>query len=153
MIRRFGLFAAIGFFLAALLPFTAVAADEVDDEESLRCIRVNSIRSTEIVDDLNILFHMRGGKIYSNRLPRRCNGLKTEGRFSYKTTSSQLCDIDGITVLYNHGVGITPGVSCRLGRFVPISEDEAEYLKNPTPPTPTMPDLPTAEPEEIVEPE
>ena len=156
MIRKFGLVAAISCCLLGFMPSTTVAADEhdeVDEAESERCIRTRNIRSTQIIDDQNVLFYMRGGQIYSSRLPRRCAGLRSEGKFSYKTTSSQLCDIDGITVLYDHGLGLTPGVSCRLGRFVPISEEEAEVLKNPPPPDPSRPDLPTAEPEEIGEPE
>jgi len=145
--------AAIGCFLLGLVPFTGVVADELDEAEGERCILLNRISSTYIVDDYNILFYMRGGKIYRNPLPHRCGGLRNERRFMYRTSMSRLCDLDIITVLYDQGFGLMPGPSCGLGRFYPITEEDAEALKNAPPSEPPAEDLPTAEPEEIGEPE
>ena len=40
-----------------------------------------------------------------------------------------------------------PGASCGLGRFYPISEDEAKALKEPAPKDIDAQDVPPAEPE------
>lgn len=138
--------AAVGCMLAALVPFTAVAADEMMAE---RCIPLSQISSTEVIDDYNVLFYMRNRTIYRNELPHRCIGLKNERTFMYRTSMPQLCDLDIITVLYNHGFGFTPGASCGLGRFHPITEDEANALKK-APPRKLPPEEPKgAEPEDL----
>lgn len=128
------------------------AADEAADEDTAeRCISLSRISRTEVVDDYNILFYMRGDKIYQNRLPHRCPGLKRERRFMYRTSLSQLCDLDIITVLYSAGPGFSPGPSCGLGRFYPISRDEAEALREAPPVIREEGDVPTAEPEAVGE--
>jgi hypothetical protein len=47
----------------------------------------------------------------------------------YRTSIGQLCDLDIVTVLDNRGFGFTTGVSCGLGLFYPLTEEEAENLK------------------------
>ncbi len=93
------------------------------------CISLSRIDRTDVVDDSNILFYMKGGDIYLNRLPHRCPGLRWEKAFMYRTSMSQLCNVDIITVLNNMGFGFSPGVSCGLGPFYPISEETAKALK------------------------
>ena len=84
----------------------------------LSCIPITQIRETRVYGDKTIDFHMSGGKVYRNTLPYDCNSLGFEERFSYKTSISQLCSTDIITVLR------TPisssGPSCGLGQFQPV---------------------------------
>ena len=94
------------------------------------CISLSRIDRTDVVDDSNILFYMKGGDVYLNRLPHRCPGLRWEKAFMYRTSMSQLCNVDIITVLDNMGFGFSPGVSCGLGPFYPISEETAKALKS-----------------------
>ncbi len=129
-----------------LSPFASALADDPPEEGGERCVNMRTVSRTEIIDDQTILFYMRGGEIYRNYLPHRCSGLAREERFSYSTTVSRLCDIDTITVLYNHGVGLTSGPSCGLGKFYPISRDEAQALKEPADIEPEA--IPPPEPEE-----
>jgi len=80
-----------------------------------KCVRMSDIRNTKVIDDQNILFELRRGKAYLNKLPNRCPRLAAENRFSYKVTVGQLCSVDTITVLFS-----PPGVSgptCGLGNF------------------------------------
>jgi hypothetical protein len=65
----------------------------------------------------------------------------------YRTTLSRLCDIDTITVLYHGGPGMTQGPTCGLGKFYPVSEDEAKALQG-EPEIESEP-VPPAEPEDI----
>jgi len=129
----FNKFRAVGACLLGLFLFTGVVADEQDDAMAKRCIGLIRIDKTEVIDDQTILFYMRGGEIYKNALPHRCIGLQNERTFMYRTTISELCDLDVVTVLYNQGFGFTPGASCGLGRFYPISADEAKLLKDQPP--------------------
>lgn len=111
----------------ALLP--AYAQDGVLDRTPVECISVSRIDQTEILDDNTILFYMRGDEIYRNHLPRRCPGLERNERFSYRTSTSRLCDIDTVTVLEQWGARLQSGFTCALGMFHPITAEEAEELE------------------------
>ena len=106
------------------------AADEAFaiDREGERCISTRSIRTTEIIDERTILFRMRGRDYYINYLPYDCRGLLREQRFSYRTTAGRLCDVDTISLIEQFGGTIQEGMSCGLGPFYPITEEEAEFL-------------------------
>ena len=129
------------------VPVVATLADEVPEDEGERCIDIRRISHTDVVDENNILFYMRGGVIYRNALPHKCRSLKHDRAFMYRTSTSRLCDVDIITALYDYGFGFTPGASCGLGKFYPITEEEAKALK--APPDDLEPEeVPPAEPEE-----
>ena len=100
--------------------------DGAFDRTPRDCIIVSSIDDTDALDDQNIIFRMRGNRVYRNHLPRRCPGLERENRIAYQTRGGRLCNIDTITVLEDVGVGLRNGFTCRLGEFVPMSPDEIE---------------------------
>ena len=84
---------------------------------AVNCIQTSRIDNTEVHDDQTIDFHMLGGDTYRNTLPHRCPSLGFEERFSYRTTTGQLCSVDVITVLYSDG---QRGAGCGLGPFLPV---------------------------------
>jgi len=104
----------------------SVADVEVDDEDdiSIRCINTRSLRTTEVVNDNNVLFYMMGSKLYLNILPRTCKGLSRERRFSYTTMGRSLCSSDTIRILSGSGGNLHEGMQCRLGRFYPTTKEE-----------------------------
>jgi hypothetical protein len=83
------------------------------------CIPIRQISESRVRDDQTIDFYMVGKKVYRNTLPNSCPRLGFEQRFSYKTSLSQLCSTDIITVLSSPG--ITPDGSCGLGAFQPVT--------------------------------
>ncbi len=86
------------------------------------CIRLTDIRNTNIIDNRTIDFHVSGKKVYRNTLPHSCPSLVSEDRFSYRTSLSQLCSVDIIRVLHNHGGGLQEGAGCGLGQFQPMTK-------------------------------
>ena len=98
-------------------PLTQAAAAIVVGEP-VSCVNLTSIHDTKAWDDRTIDFVMNNGTRYRNALPYRCATLGFEQRFGYKTTTSQLCSSDTITVLPT-GSSI-PGPTCSLGEFVPV---------------------------------
>jgi hypothetical protein len=102
---------------AALLGLTLPA--QADTAGAVNCLQTNLISSTRVVDDQTILFKTRGNQWYKNQLPHKCAGLKSEGKFRYKTSISKLCNVDVITVLHGSGANMMDGASCGLGMFVP----------------------------------
>ena len=148
--------AAIGCCIVGLAPLTTSLADDLDNLNDERCVTLSSISRTDVVDEQTVLFYMRDRTIYENHLPRRCPGLRSNRTFMYKTSLPQLCDLDMITVLYNQGFGFSQGASCSLGRFHPVSEDEAVAIKagNREDEVEAEPkEVPSAEPEEIEKPD
>jgi hypothetical protein len=115
---------------AAALSLASAAAQDDDEAigEPLRCLSMNSIRSTKVVDDTRVLFFQARGKIFLNRLDRECLGLARYGTFEYRVQSgarhARLCDTDSITVIEATGRGL----NCGLGRFEPLSQDAVESL-------------------------
>ena len=87
--------------------------------DAVDCIPLHSIRNTRVRDDRTIDFYMDGRKVYRNTLPNSCPQLGFEEKFLYKTSLSQLCSVDIITVLTSPG--ISQGASCGLGKFQPIT--------------------------------
>lgn len=113
--------------LAALSSAPAVAKDRKPDGlvatgKTVDCIPLSAIRSTDVRDDQTIDFVLNGNKVYRNTLPNKCPSLGFERRFSYRTSLSQLCSVDIITVLFSAGPGLQPGSSCGLGKFQPMTK-------------------------------
>lgn len=108
--------------LIAAEPTTA-AREKKDDglrptaEKPLGCVQISRIRNTIVRDDSTIDFIMNNGDVYRNTLPNSCPSLGFEERFAYKTSISQLCSVDIITVLSTAGTGLMRGASCGLGKF------------------------------------
>ncbi|RNL67781.1 DUF6491 family protein [Zhongshania marina] len=124
--------------LALSLCFTALShADETPENpyrqlvsgEPERCVNLRRIERMDVVDKRSILFYMNGKEIYLNDLPHSCNGLSRHRTVMYRTSLSELCNVDVITVLNSVGSGFLPGASCGLGHFYPISKENAEKIK------------------------
>ena len=113
-----------------LISGTAIARDRNAVPEAtptgnaVSCVNLRNIQSTRVHGDSTIDFHMSGGKVYRNTLPNSCPSLGFEERFLYKTSLSQLCSVDIITVLQSPG--LSQGASCGLGKFQPVKLTSAK---------------------------
>lgn len=144
---------SVACLFAVAVPGASLAEEqqEASDDGVRNCINASRIRSTKVIDDRNILFYMRGKTIYHNVLPRRCPGLRREGRFSYRITTGNLCHRDLIRVLYSSGMGLDEGVGCGLGYFREVTEEDAEGIIEGLPRDTEVKPLPPAEPEDVTE--
>jgi hypothetical protein len=115
--------------LSFLALSTGGAQESDDDPQGEHCLSLNRIDRMEVIDEQNVLFHMKGGEIYVNNLPHRCNSLDRRDTLMYRTSMSRLCSLDIITVLEPIGFGFSPGISCGLGKFYRVTEEQAEELK------------------------
>jgi len=125
--------AAVGILGVALVAAPVTAQDGRNDGaapgDARSCIPLNEIDRTSVIDDNTILFYTYGHDIYRNHLPQSCPELRTEQHFMYRVSLAQLCSNDTITVLEDAGFGFTPGPTCALGKFAPITQDEADDLE------------------------
>jgi hypothetical protein len=90
------------------------------------CVYMADVRRTTILDDNNILFHMRNGDVYQNRLRSTCFMLKSANRFTYGSSAlRRLCVGDLIQVLPDPNF---VGATCTLGSYMPIDKEVADEL-------------------------
>jgi hypothetical protein len=83
------------------------------------CLSLSQVRETRVRSDDVIDFIVSGRRVYRNTLPNKCPGLGFEERFAHKTSLSQICSVDTITVL--ESPGYREGATCGLGQFQPVS--------------------------------
>ncbi len=109
--------------MSMVAPATAKTQPDnlVADGKPVDCIQINTIRQTNVRDDRTIDFILNGNKVYRNTLPNSCPSLGFERRFMYRTSLSQLCSVDVVTVLHN-SPNLMPGASCGLGEFQPMKK-------------------------------
>lgn len=129
---RFVRVSAIAALIAAAAGPSRLVAQDEPAREPQACIYPEKITRTTVLDDRNVLFFVRGGKFYLNTLPAHCPALRAEDRFTYGTTPlNGLCAGHLIGVITDLGFGPgneTIGATCKLGAFMPISQDQAQDL-------------------------
>jgi len=84
------------------------------------CVPLSDLRDSRIRDDRTIDFIRAGKKGWRVSLDSACPGLKSENKFTYETSLSQLCSTDIIYVLHDYGGSLQRGAGCGLSQFVPI---------------------------------
>jgi hypothetical protein len=75
---------------ALVLVVSAPAEVPAPPASSSLCINARNIQRTEVQDDRTIVFHMRDGKVWQNRLRRICPMLKTSS-YTQVLHSDQVC--------------------------------------------------------------
>lgn len=98
-------------------------------EGSVNCLDLRRIQDVDVIDNTRIVFQSGLNDYYLNTLPYHCNGLRLNDAIMYDTSLNEICNVDVITVLDSVGAGFSPGNSCGLGYFEPISKDEIKTLK------------------------
>lgn len=108
----------IAFLLTTVFVIPRLVSAESKTETYLgdaeMCLETVRIKETRIIDDQTVLFIMRSGELYLNRLPIKCIGLRIAGGFGYETSIAKLCKQDIVTTV---GPGSAPGNTCVLGEF------------------------------------
>ncbi len=115
----------------AAAAFVAVApgdAQTASQAGERRCLTLASIERTAVPDDRTVLFFMKDGSVFENRLGAACPGLARDGKFSYRVSGAQLCAIDTIHVLEERGFGFIETAGCALGPFLPTTAEDADAL-------------------------
>lgn len=113
---------------AVLLVLAGNGWAEEKKEPGKDCIQLTQIRETKAVDDQTILVFAGPNRVFKNHLPHKCNGLSHADSYMYKTSQSQLCSLDVITVLNRFGGDFSKGPSCGLGTFELIDQKAADDL-------------------------
>jgi hypothetical protein len=127
-------YAALTFSIATA---SLALADKVEPNPNIQlatgktehCVGITRIDEIEVLDKRNILFYMKGKKVYLNDLPRPCPGFSSRDTITYSTSLHKLCNSDIVTELNDVGSDYMRGASCGLGKFYPISKEDADKLR------------------------
>ena len=121
-------FSARAVFLTVLAFAVSPSASAQTPEDAVRCLYLDRIKDTKVVDDNRVLFFLSRNRVYLNVLARNCEGLERSGAFGWTrsppTRIPKLCSADWITVVEWGRLGS----ACPLGPFQSISATEAEAL-------------------------
>ena len=101
--------------------------DEPLDRTPKRCLSMGTIDDTLTIDDRTLLFFVRGDRVYRNSLPQICPGLLPNKSIAYRSSGGRLAQLCESAMF---SVEDMPGLSCKLGPFVPVSAEEAEQLRS-----------------------
>jgi hypothetical protein len=134
---------------AALVAASAtVAADDTDSHVAQSCLYHPTIKRTKVLNDQNILYVTSNGT-YNNQLVKQCPGMRRNAQLSYTLVNQKLCAGSSFTLLRQVGISsnmqpvynpatnssvliqgptFIPTVTCRLGMFLPVTEDEVADL-------------------------
>jgi hypothetical protein len=96
-----------------------------------RCLFPERYRSIEILDSRHLLFIGNRDAVWLNQLRFNCVGLKRDSLLVFEVRDRSLCELDSFhSTPRNAGFSGEFGVHCTLGHFEPISETQADVLRN-----------------------
>lgn len=101
--------------IAAFAAGPAGAAGAMSAASGNRCLAATDVDHTHVIDQSNILFYMRDGKIWHTHLTPACVNLKLSG-FKMVGHPDQFC-ANAQTIEVLNG-----GATCQLGNFTPYNE-------------------------------
>jgi hypothetical protein len=106
------------------------AAAQEPPTAAKNCVYLADLDHTKIVNERNILFYLRNGKILQNALRDTCYGLHEKTRFTYGSSPlKRLCTGDMITLIADLSFGgVASANTCKLGMFLPVNDDEVADL-------------------------
>ena len=110
-------------------PHTAADDRSRDGQRGEFCLQLIRIDSSKILDSQHMLFVMTDKRMYLNTFPLECSGLKPRDAYKFSTPMNRLCNQDIITKLTYGGQGFIPGVSCSLGLFEQVTQEQVQALK------------------------
>jgi hypothetical protein len=109
--------AATLFTVAAAVTFLAAPAfaDQATETKSV-CLQAEDVDHTHVLNDHQILFYMRGKKIWLNTLHGRCITLPFQEGFVWSSGFPEYCaNAEAIRV-------VRSGEVCQLGEFTPYEQ-------------------------------
>lgn len=119
-------------------PVEAPAARSVDEllqevvgseTEGQRCLPVRQLERFEIMNRELLLMHGRADRLWVNKMPRKCAGLRKNMLVSLELFGSQICKNDVFKARDRGLADFGYHTSCRLGTFEAVSAEQVVMLR------------------------
>jgi hypothetical protein len=123
--------AAICLMLLGALSDAAEPATTAPDNQSQAgyCLRLMAIDDSRILDSQHMLFTTKDKRLYINTFPVECPGMRPGDTYTFRTSLNRLCNQDVITILRPGGHYFIAGVSCGIGMFEEVTQQQVDALK------------------------
>jgi hypothetical protein len=113
---RVPLITATLFTVAALFVSAGPAVAGVGGDAKSVCLKADEVDHTQVLNDHQILFYMRGKQVWLNTLGGRCATLPIQDGFTWSSSFDEYCsNVETIRV-------IQTGEFCKLGEFTPYDK-------------------------------
>lgn len=99
------------------------------DSRSVSCLPGTAYTEVEVINPELLLFHGRGDRMWLNRTRQACLGSRIDPVLAFDKRNTRLCDLDSVAVAHNLGGYWSTGVPCSLGKFDPISPEQADLVR------------------------
>ena len=101
-----------------------------DYSDPVSCLSRNAYLQVDVINRKLLVFHGRRGKAWLNRLRSACIGVRREDTLAFDLRNGRLCDLDTFSSIDAFGGSMErSSARCSLGKFEPISLEQAEMLK------------------------
>ena len=99
------------------------------DSGTVNCLHRDAYTDIEVINPGLLLFHGRSDRLWLNRLRQSCAGLRQDHTLALDMRNGRLCDLDSVSGVDVLGGHYLPGARCSLGKFDPVSPEQADLLK------------------------
>lgn len=99
------------------------------DPGSANCLHREAYTDIEVINSELLLFHGRSDRLWLNRLGQSCTGLRMDHTLALDMRNGRLCHLDTVSGVDMLGGHYLPGARCSLGKFDPVSPEQADLLK------------------------
>ena len=108
----------------------ASAPKPEDYSDPVTCLHRDAYDDVDVINRELVLFYGRGDKVWLNRLRRACIGLRRHDALAFEMRDSRLCDLDTFSSVDTFGGPLErTSARCSLGKFEPVSPQQAQLLK------------------------
>ena len=108
----------------------ASAPQPEDYSDPVTCLHRDAYVDIDVINRELLVFHGRRGKAWLNRLRNACVGLRREDILAFDMRDRRLCDLDSFSSVDTFGGPLErTSALCSLGKFEPISPEQAKLLK------------------------
>lgn len=107
----------------------ASAPQSENDSGPVNCLHRDAYTDIEVINPELLLFHGRSHKLWLNRLRQSCPGLHLDHTLAFDMRHGRLCHLDTVSGADILGGRYLPGARCSLGKFDPVSPEQADLLK------------------------
>ena len=99
------------------------------DSGPVNCLQRDAYTDIEVINPELLLFHGRSDRLWLNRLGQSCTGLRLDHTLALDMRHGRLCHLDTVSGVDMLGGHYLPGARCSLGKFDPVSPEQADRLK------------------------
>ena len=99
------------------------------DSRPVRCLPDTAYTDVEVINSELLLFHGLGDRMWLNHTRPACLGSRIDPVLAFEVRHGRLCHLDSVAVADNLGGNWSTGAGCSLGKFAPVSAEQAELVR------------------------